>query len=391
MHEALVTLGWFLAAIPTLLLLVFTLEVWLGICQTSALDLGAAMPETCILIPAHDEAAIIAQTLERLRPLLSRTTRALIVADNCTDETAVLARNQGFEVLERHDAQQRGKGYALAFGRDHLRVSPPECVIVMDADCYSDQSSITALARRACLEQAAVQARYAFEPGLDASPKVQISNFALWIKNVVRQRGACRMGGGAILTGTGMAFAWPLFERMPLATGNIVEDLALTVDLARSADAPLFLEQALVTSPAASEQATLGQRSRWEHGFLAVARGHGVPLLAHGLASTDRKTILLGMHLLVPPLALLITLSTLIAALLAAIAALTGNWLPFALLTTTFAGALVGILVNWLIEGHEWLKPSALLGLPLYLAWKLPVYGRFLSGKKVEWVRTDRE
>jgi cellulose synthase/poly-beta-1,6-N-acetylglucosamine synthase-like glycosyltransferase len=391
MHEALVTLSWFFAAIPTLLLLVFACEVWLGIRQTSALDLGEAMPDTCILIPAHNEAAIITQNLERLRPVLASTTRALVVADNCTDETARLAREQGFEVVERNNAEQRGKGYALAFGRDHLRSAPPECAIVMDADCYSDPSSIIALARCACSVQAAVQARYVFEPDHDASPKVQISNFALWIKNVVRQRGTCRAGGGAILTGTGMAFPWPVFVRMPLATGNIVEDLALTVDLARSAEAPLFLEQASVLSPPASEQATLGQRSRWEHGFLAVAAVHGLPLLGHGIVRMDRKAVLLGLHLLVPPLALLITICVSIAALLAAIAALTGNWLPFAILTATIATALSGVLVNWAIEGHRWLRPSTLLRLPLYLMWKLPLYGRFLAGKRAGWVRTERE
>jgi cellulose synthase/poly-beta-1,6-N-acetylglucosamine synthase-like glycosyltransferase len=391
MYETLVILSWFFAAIPTLLLLVFASEVWLGIRKTSALHLGEAMPDTCILIPAHNEAAIIIQNLERLRPVLSSTIRALVVADNCSDQTAVLALEQGFEVVERHNAEQRGKGYALAFGRDHLRSAPPECVIVMDADCQADLNSITALARLACSAQTAIQARYVFEPDHDASPKVQISNFALWIKNVVRQRGTFRAGGGAILTGTGMAFPWPLFERMPLATGNIVEDLALTVDLVRSAEAPRFLEQAVVLSSPASEQATLGQRSRWEHGFLAVAAVHGLPLLGHGLVSLDRKSILLGLHLLVPPLALLITLCVSIAALLAAIAALTGNWLAFALLTTTLAAGLVGVLVNWAIEGHRWLRPTALVRLPLYLVWKLPLYARFLAGKRAGWVRTERE
>jgi cellulose synthase/poly-beta-1,6-N-acetylglucosamine synthase-like glycosyltransferase len=391
MNAILIACMWLIAVIPTSILLVFTVEVWLGFAKTRALDLKGKMPKTCILIPAHNEQTIIKQTLERLAPLLSGTTTALIVADNCTDNTAALVREQGFFVIERTNAELRGKGFALAFGRDYLRADPPECVIVLDADCYTNNDAITDLARRSCSARSAVQARYVFEPVQATSLKVQISNFALWIKNVVRQRGSARIGGGAILTGTGMAFPWSLFERMPLATGSIVEDLSLTVDLALSGEAPLFLEQAMVLSPPASEQATLGQRSRWEHGFLSVAASQGLPLLRQGLITGNRKAALLGLHLLVPPLAFLIMLCSLIAAVLAGAALLTDNWLPFALLTSALAIALLGVFINWAKEGHVWLKPGALLLLPLYIVWKLPVYGRFIAGKRAGWNKTDRE
>jgi len=391
MSDVLVPLMWLLAIVPTLALLVFTAEVWLGIASTRAIEITGETPDICILIPAHNEASIIVQTLERLRPLISSTTRALIVADNCSDNTAELVREQEFPVIERFDTEQRGKGFALAFGRDHLRSNPPDCIIVMDADCHTDPQAISDLARKSCSARAATQARYIFDPAHVASPKVQISNFALWIKNVVRQRGSARLGGAAVLTGTGMAFPWHLFERMPLATGSIVEDLSLTVDLTLAGDAPLFLDQALVLSDAAGEQATLGQRSRWEHGFLAVAGSYGLPLVRHGLFQLDRRALLLGLHLLVPPFALLIMLCVFMTALLAGGAVLTGNWSPFAVLATSFATALLGVLVNWALEGRAWLQPKALLFFPVYILWKIPLYARFLVGKRAGWTRTERE
>lgn len=391
MHDALTPAAWLIGALPMLALLFFSVEAWLGIRRGRSVPVEATASDVCILIPAHNEEAIIEETLERFRPALSTSTRLLVVADNCTDDTAALVRQQGFEVLERFDSERRGKGFALAFGRDHLRAAPPQCIIVMDADCSSDPRSISSLAAYSLETRRACQAQYVFAPGPEASPMVQISNFAFWVKNVVRQRGAARAGGGAILAGTGMAFPWDLFNQLPLATGSIVEDLSLTLDLARSGNAPLFFEQAKVVSAAASERATLGQRSRWEHGFLAVAASRGIPLLGHGIAALDRKAILLGLHLLVPPLALLMIVSTIIAALLAAFAIVAGNWAPFAAMSLSMIVALLGVFANWSLEGHRWLKPRTLAMVPLYLVWKIPVYLRFVTGKRAQWIRTERE
>lgn len=382
---------WLVAAVPSLILSVFASEVLLGAWKTRAIELGGDSPETWIIIPAHNEAAIIVETLNRLRPALSSRIRALVVADNCSDNTTALAKDQGFEVIERFDEDRRGKGYALAFARDHLSASPPDCVLVLDADCQSDPRSIIDLAKHCFAHQSPVQACYVFEPSASHSPKVQISNFAVWIKNVVRQRGAIRAGGGAILTGTGMAFPWRLFDTMPLATGSIVEDLALTVELTRAGHAPVFLEQSQIVSAAASEHATLEQRSRWEHGFLAVAVSHGIPLIWHGFVGRKWTVILLGLHLLVPPLALLMSISVFTASVLAVAGVMNGNVYPSAMLSAFLVAALAGVLLNWVLEGHTWLQPKALFLLPLYVVWKLPLYGRFLGGKRAEWIRTERD
>lgn len=67
-----------------------------------------------------------------------------MVADNCTDDTARLASAAGAEVIERHDALLRGKGYALDFGVRHLAQQPPDVVIVVDADCQVAEGQSTA-------------------------------------------------------------------------------------------------------------------------------------------------------------------------------------------------------------------------------------------------------
>lgn len=390
LHDLLLFATWGGAIVLTLPLSIFCLEVLLGIGKHRALTPIAIPYSACIIMPAHNEATIIGDTLDRLLPVLPESVTVLVVADNCNDQTADIARSHGSVVVKRHDTANRGKGYALDFGRNWLRQSPPDCVIVLDADCATDRASLGALIRAALQCKRPVQASYTFTPNLSAPPKVQISNFAIWLKNVVRQKGTQRLGGAAVLTGTGMAFPWSVFERMPLATNSIVEDLELAVALTSSGSAPIFLENASVTSAAASEEATLAQRARWEHGFLAIAKSHSFPTLWKGVKTQNWPLILLSLHLLVPPLALLMSVAGSMAALLALAAVWTDALMP-AVLVAALAGAALGsILIAWLSGGHRWLSGRSTLMIPLYILWKLPLYLRFVVGRRSEWVRTDR-
>lgn len=383
-------LSW-LITIPVISALsIFIAEIIFGAFRLKTKKFPGLIPSTTILVPAHNEADAIKKTLTLLAPALSDKVRVLVVADNCTDDTARLVRQAGYDVVERADANRRGKGYALAFGRDYLRAAPPECVIVFDADCQSDVESIEVLAKCCVFEHAVVQASDILKPDRSASPKVQISSFAFWIKNVVRQRGAHRFGSAAVLMGTGMAFPWEVFESAPLATANIVEDLSLGLYLTRNGHPPIFLEQSRIVSAAASETATLQQRTRWEHGFLNTAKSYSILAIRDGIKGRNRKLLQLGLHLLVPPMALLLLFGFTILFILGAAIAVTEYWPAFTALAICLAAACSLVFLNWLIEGRRWLSLAAMLRIPLYIAWKVPVYLRFIKGDIAEWTRTER-
>lgn len=386
----LVLFCWIIAIPPFVALTIFSLETLLGAMPLRAKSYPGPMPTARILIPAHNEAGTIETTLDRLASIVSDDVRLLVVADNCSDETAQTVRQAGHQVIERFDPDNRGKGFALAFGIDHLRADPPACVIIFDADCETDAASIAMLAKACVAGNVVVQASYVLEPDLTATPKVQISNFAFWMKNVVRQRGGHRLGSAAILVGTGMAFPWKIIANAPLATSEIVEDLALGVHLTRSGQPPIYLERALVKSLAASEQATLDQRTRWETGFMAIARAFGFRALWDGVRTGNRKLFQLGLHLLVPPLALLLMLSLTIVVAVGVGAWMTGQRGAFIALALALTAALAAVLINWLIAGRNWLGLQALLRLPLYLLWKIPVYLRIAKREEVVWKRTER-
>lgn len=383
-------LAWLFALPPLVSLTIFTLEALAGLKPLPPLPGGREMPRLAILIPAHNEETAISLTVELLLREAPAGTRIVVVADNCTDATVARATEAGADVAERTDPFHRGKGFALAYGRDRLAVDPPEVVVIIDADCAFVSGGLAALARAAAAGTPA-QAVNLLTPDRTVPPLVQISSFALLVKNLIRGRATSRIGGVALLTGTGMAFPWAVFAKAPLATGDLVEDLGLGLTLVREGLRPRLVEQAQVRSRPAPQQDALTQRKRWEHGFLATALRTAPLLIIEGVKRRSRAELALGAHLLVPPLALLFALSGLSFTAVAGLGLVTGDWFPAIALLAAILAAGGATLLAWLREGRAWLKPAALLSAPVYVLWKLPLYARFLIAPETRWVRTRRD
>jgi cellulose synthase/poly-beta-1,6-N-acetylglucosamine synthase-like glycosyltransferase len=344
-------------------------------------------PACAILIPAHDEEAGLPATLAAVRPELAPGDRLLVVADNCMDGTASVARSAGAEVLERFDLDHRGKGYALAAGVDALRAGAPDVVIVIDADCRPAPGAIDRLARIAAVTSRPVQAAYTLDPPGDVRGRV--SAWAVRVKNVVRPLGLRRLGLPCLLTGSGMAFPWRLLRDAPLASGDIVEDMRLGVDLAVAGHSPTFEPAAVVTGelPPGGEAAR-SQRTRWEHGHLATLTIQAPRLVVEALRQRRLDLAALALELAVPPLSVLGFLW-----MAAAIVTLTlaDSWLPARVLFVVGGAAFAAGLLAWAAFGRAVLPPAALLAAPAYALAKLPMYLRFLVRRQRTWVRTPRD
>ena len=367
------------------------LELVLGLCPLKPLPSSSSTPTAVIVIPAHDEELLIGQTVMAMRRQSTIGFRILVVADNCTDRTAERARAAGASVLVRQDECAKGKGFALAAARDELRFDPPEVLIIVDADCRLESGSLQTLAVAAFTYQLPFQAVYLLEPHLNTSPLVQISNFAFLIKNLVRQRGLQRLAGRVHLTGTGMAFPWSAVASANFGGSDIVEDLSLGLELSSEGFNPQLLESAKVWSVPASKGATLLQRRRWEGGYLKTAYKVAPAVFVRGVRSKDTKGVLAALDLIIPPLALLAALN-LIAMLSAAGAGLCGlGYWPLVLEALVATAAIGVLLLAWVSVGRKFLSSRTLLSLPLYFAWKLPLYASLvLRGVPKEWRRTER-
>jgi hypothetical protein len=228
-------------------------------------------------------------------------------------------------------------------------------------------------------------------PDRTGGPTVQISGFAMLVKNLVRQRGADRLAGAAILNGTGMAFPWDAFSRAHLATGAVVEDLALGVEMIRAGRAPLYEDRANVWSSPSSESGTREQRARWEGGFLSTAGRHAPGLILSGLTRLRGRELWLGLHLLVPPLALLMSVNAGLLALFLLLGLAGAGFGPAAAAATLLGACGAAVIAAWLLHGRPWLSAGALARVPLYIGWKLGLYVRLALGKqRLSWTRTER-
>lgn len=353
---------------------------------------SSTRPTCAVIVPAHNEELGIARTLAALRPQLRSDDRLLVVADNCTDQTADIARTHGATVLERYDSVRRGKGYALDFGIQGLQSNPPDVVVIVDGDCVASAGSLDVLVREAVALNRPVQAVYLLDDPPDGGPKAQLSSFAFRFKNLIRPRGLDRLGLPCLLTGTGMAFPWRVLrEHATLASGHIVEDMQLGLDLAVAGYAPALCQPALVTSELPhGEQASLTQRKRWEHGHLQTLLTQVPRLLAAALRQRRPALIGLALELSVPPLSMLMLLWLCAVVLLCVAATLGASRVPALVLGSAGFSAFLAIAATWFTFARGRLPLSSILAAPLYVLWKVPIYVGFLTNPESDWIRTER-
>lgn len=358
-----------------------------------ATSLSHAPVNLAVLVPAHDEELVIRDTLAALTPQIQPHQRLLVVADNCTDKTADIARSMGAEVIERFDAERRGKGYALDYGVQHLAATnPPDVVVIVDADCEVQPGAIATLAQTAIATQRPTQSIYLMEIPPNPSAKDTISALAIRVKNLVRSLGLAQINQPCLLGGTGMAFPWSAIQSVDLATGNIVEDMKLGLDLAIAGYSPKFTPSAAVVGRLPQQEAAAtSQRTRWVHGHIQTLLSYGPRLFWEAFRQRRFDLFCLALELCVPPLSLLVMLWLGVTAL-ALVGGLVGlSWLPA--LSAIAVGTLLvlAILIAWAGFARQDLPAKVLLAIPVYLLWKIPVYLKFVKGPESSWVRTARD
>ena len=349
-------------------------------------------PTVAVLIPAHNEASGISATLKTLMPQLTKSDRVVVIADNCNDETAAVARRFGVTVLERLDPYRKGKGYALDYGMQFLQAEPSEVVIVIDADCIVHKGTIEQIARQAAASGQPVQATYIMEQPANPTTKDVLSALAVMVKNIVRPTGLKQLGLPSLLAGSGMAFPWSAISKVSLANSKTVDDIQLTLDLTVAGYAPIYCQQAQVTGRLMEQEAALSQRARWEHGHLEIILTQ-VPLLLKASISEKRLDLLaIAFDLCVPPLSLLVMfwLTGATGALLAT--AMGGSWSP-AIVLLAMEGLMIfiSIFAAWARFCRGYISGLTFLAVPFYILWKIPLYLQYIVKPQTQWLWTERD
>lgn len=346
-----------------------------------------------IIIPAHNEESVIKRLLTNLKQLdwPHSQLRITVIADNCNDKTAEIARASGAQVFERNNPTQRGKGYALSYGLSKcFQDDFAQAIVILDADSEVSPTLLHAFAY--CLEHKApaVQAHYGVLNPND-NWRTRLQTMAYGAFHGVRSRARERLNVSCGLRGNGMAFSRELLETHPLNVYSLAEDIEYGVQLGLAGIRVCYSEEAWVNAelPTAAKSAQ-SQRHRWEKGRYLVARQYLAPLLKKAFTQRSRVCLDLAFDLLTLPLAYL-ALNLFVVALIAGVLS---PFYPSLLLWLAIVFGSYCLLAIHVFRGWQLspLGPSALLELlraPFFIGWKIIVLLR--QRKTTDWVRTDRE
>ena len=353
----------------------------------------SSRPAVCVLVPAHNEALGIRDTIESISAQTSPGDRVVVIADNCTDETARVARDCGTEVVERRDVAQRGKGFALRAGLAHLGSGrPPEYVVVVDADCRLQPGCLDALVAHAATTGRPAQACYLMKAPATPRAVDVVSALAVLVKNRVRPLAMARFGFPCLITGSGCAFPWAALagafvRRRQYRRGHAAGDRSR----AGWITAVLLRRRRIVRRPARSagslRQPATPMGARPSHGLVASQ----VPRLGLAFLRTGRiELAAMLIDVAVPPLSLVVAINlALVIAGLVAVAWARG-WVPAAI-SAAALGLLAGSVgMAWWRFARDWMPFRFLLSVPLYVLTKLPLYASFIFRRESTWVRTAR-
>lgn len=337
-----------------------------------------------VVVPAHDEAATITPTLHSLQNCAPATveTTVVVVADNCSDQTAEIAADAGIRVLVRNDPARRGKGYALDYAFRTLLTEGYNAFIIVDADTQVESNLLQSFAEQFNGGAEALQCLYR-APEHATSPAVRMRNIIWYAFNVLRPRARAAWGLSVGIYGNGFGVTRAALQRVPYNVGSITEDLDYHLRLIGAGMKVELVPDTTVWSalPVAAA-AVESQRARWEGGRLAailewsprlikrIARGHWSavePLLDLWLLPLSYHALLLLPLLPVP----------------------------------SAAGRLYAAFGLFLLAFHafsavrlsgRWQDLAVLIRIPVYVFGKLRILPQILakSGKNATWIRTDR-
>lgn len=228
------------------------------------------------LIPAHNEAAILGETLASLRSATPPPDGVIVLADHCTDATVRVAEQGGATVVHR-ETGEGGKGPALRwlFAERPAVLMHCAAVVILDADSRVNPLFFQVV--KTAVGQGKRTAQCFVQPiDIRASTASALAAYSELLSQLVDERLRARLGWSVRLRGTGMVFAPSLLAELLEHVHTRSEDVELTLLLAHRRERVFFLPQAVVYDPKPLNAAQVSrQRARWLQGQFQVYRAYG--------------------------------------------------------------------------------------------------------------------
>ena len=182
------------------------------------------------MVAAHNEEAVIANIVKNLKKINypKHMYDIFVIADNCEDKTAEIARNLGVKVCERFDNDKKGKGYSLEwmFKRIFEMEVKYDAISVLDADNLVSSNYLMEMNKHLCLGHKVVQG-YLDSKNPNDTWISGNNSIAFWVSNRLIQLPRYYLGLSCYLGGTGFIIATSVLKEIGWGANSLVEDLGI--------------------------------------------------------------------------------------------------------------------------------------------------------------------
>jgi cellulose synthase/poly-beta-1,6-N-acetylglucosamine synthase-like glycosyltransferase len=347
-----------------------------------------------LLIPAHNEQAVIGRMLESVKKANydSNLFKVMVIADNCTDNTAEIAAEHKIEALIREEPARRGKGFAIEWALRKIDLDDFDAVVIADADNLIDPAFFHGLNEVIAAGGEAIQCNNCLANPEETS-FTKIIHLSRTINNELYHHAKHKLGLSAYLMGNGMCFTTRILKKYGWGAGTIAEDYEYYAKLVEhniligfAANARLFHQESRGVRHATN------QRLRWSSGRFQVARLFGIGLLKKGLREKNFRIVDASFALILPNLSLMVNMTFVTMLLLVLLYPVYPMpflvYLSTLLLFLEFAYFLAGV---YLTKMSIWKFACALAYSPVFLLWKGGIDIIGILGRKIgQWGRAER-
>lgn len=254
-----------------------------------------------MIVAAHNEEVVIGKLIESMlnQDYPKELFDIFVIADNCDDNTAKVAREYGVYVYERFNKNEKGKGYALEwlFNKIFKMNNKYDAVAIFDAD--------NLVSKNWCKEiNSKMQEGYKVVQGYIDSKNPNDSwisasySIAFWTQNRMFQLARSNIGLSNQIGGTGFAVNTEVLKELGWGATCLTEDLEFTCKLILNGEKVGWAHDAIIydEKPLTLKQSWV-QRRRWMQGFTDVASRYFFKLIKKGLKT--RKIFMLDCALYV--------------------------------------------------------------------------------------------
>ena len=257
-----------------------------------------------LIVSAHNEEAVIAGLIQSLKKLdyPEHAYDIFVIADNCADSTADIARSEGAVVYERTSTDKCGKGYALEWFFERLFAMDKkyDYISIFDADNLAASEFLKEMNESANRGHKVVQGFLDSKNPYDSWISASYS-FCFWCVNRIFQLARYKLGLCCELSGTGFIIQTELLKKLGWGATCLTEDMEFTMKAIYNGEKIAFNYNARVydEKPLTLSQ-SWRQRVRWMRGHCDVASRYFFKLVGQGIKKRSLSCIDCAVYLVQP-------------------------------------------------------------------------------------------